>query len=190
MDKETILKIIKKSDLRPPVSIEYLNELEKNFSIQFPEEFKIFYSEISNGLNISNGRNLHSIETIVKKIEQAKELSGIDFIQQKFTLANAYMWETPQYEEEYAEDEYEDEEDDEYNELSRNALFGNIEIIDMGCGETWKLIVNGNFYGTVWNESEYGIAPCNPKLTFFEWFELWYFRKDIPLDFSGSAWDK
>ena len=91
------------------------------------------------------------------------------------------MWETPQ-----EENDNEEEED----ELSQIAHFGNIEITNMGCGETWNLIVNGNFYGTMWNKSEYGIVPCDPKLTFFDWFELWYLKKYISLDFSGSKWDK
>ena len=174
-----IKSMIEANAVRELVSVEYLQKVENDLGIIFPEEFKLFYSQVSNGLTTSPYRKLHSIETILNRIEQEKESSGMNLIQQKFTLENAYMWETPG----------EDEEAEDDDELYQLAYCGKIEIADMGCGETWHLIVNGNFYGTMWNCSEYGIAPCQPKLTFLDWVELWYLNKPIELDFSGSKWE-
>lgn len=46
-------------------------------------------------------------------------------------------------------------------------------MIDIGCGQTWNIIVFGKEYGKMWNYTDVGIAPAAPELSFLEWFEFW-----------------
>lgn len=47
------------------------------------------------------------------------------------------------------------------------------EMIDIGCGQTWNIIVCGKEYGKMWNCTDVGIAPAAPELSSLEWFEFW-----------------
>ena len=42
-----------------------------------------------------------------------------------------------------------------------------------GCGIDWALIVTGPQRGYVWQFTEAGIIPCQPVMTFCEWFSQW-----------------
>lgn len=48
-DLNKIYSILKNGITYPPVSTEYINNMEKKLGIIFPDEFKIFYTRISNG---------------------------------------------------------------------------------------------------------------------------------------------
>ena len=48
--------------------------------------------------------------------------------------------------------------------------YGNIELIGIGCGQTWNIIVCGKEYVKRWNYTEVGIPPAAPKLSFLELF--------------------
>lgn len=68
-DINKIYSILENGATYPPVSIEYINNIEKNFNIIFPHEFKFFYTKISNGVYI-NKQRLYNIEKIINKIEK------------------------------------------------------------------------------------------------------------------------
>ncbi len=153
-----IHSILKKGTAYPPVSIEYIENIEKQLNITFPDDFKIFYTQISNGAYVSRHHRLYSIEKILNKLEE-KQLN------KKFSFNNSYVW---GYELSMT--------------LHPEVDFGNIEIADMGCGMTWCLIVNSNLsYGTMWFFSEVGILKSTNNSNFFEWFELWSQGKDDEL---------
>ncbi len=48
-DLNKIYSILKNGITYLPVSTEYINNMEKKLDIIFPDEFKIFYTKISNG---------------------------------------------------------------------------------------------------------------------------------------------
>lgn len=150
--------ILKKGITYNPVSIEYIENIEKQLNINFPDDFKIFYTQISNGVYINRHYKLYNIEKILNKLEKKQ-------LDKKFNFNNSCVW---------------------GNELSimphPEVDFGNIEIADMGCGMTWCLIINSNLsYGTMWFFSEVGILKSTNNSNFFEWFELWSQGKDDEL---------
>ncbi len=153
-----IHSILEKGTAYPPVSIEYIKNIEKQLNITFPDDFKIFYTQISNGAYVSRHHRLYSIEKILNKLEKKQ-------LDKKFNFNNSYVW------------------GDELSmTLHPEVDFGNIEIADMGCGMTWCLIVNSNLsYGTMWLFSEVGILKSTNNSNFFEWFELWSQGKDDEL---------
>ena len=148
-----IYLILKNSTTYPVVSTEYLNIIEKKFNIILPNEFKIFYSQFSNGIRI-NRRRLHNIERIVSQLDKDK-------INKKFNFKQSLVWGDELSIQPHPEVEY-----------------GNIEVADMGDGMIWRLIVNGNEYGKMWLSTEMGIEKCHTDLNFLEWFELWSQKKD------------
>lgn len=50
---------------------------------------------------------------------------------------------------------------------------GTLLLIDVGCGQTFRLIVTGKCRGEVWYQSEMGIQPCCQRQDFLGWFEKW-----------------
>ena len=147
----------------PTVSREYLHEIEQTFAIKFPEDFKFFYSEISNGICVNNNtineKEIYNIETVLKKIKETEKKFGIfkkDLITQTFPFDKPYIWG-----------------DEGSFDLHLEVEYGNIEVANVGDGETWNLILSGSSCGNVWNFSEWGISPCNPNLTFLRWAEMW-----------------
>lgn len=159
-----ILKMLENTTLSTTVSVELLNEIEVNYKIVLPYEFKIFYSTISNG-QISpykyNRYKIHSIEKILKILEDKNKFYGVDLLNQKFEYVKPWIW----------------GEEGSY-ELHQEAHYGSIEIANMGDGETWNLIVNGNSYGVMWNFTEWGITPCKSNLNFLDWFEKWFNQEE------------
>ncbi len=143
-----ILNMLKKSNMYSPISLKQLNEIEERFNIILPEDFKMFYTTISNGNIDVEGYELNDIDTILLKSK---------FIDKKFKFSKEYIW-------------------GDENSLTphEEIQFGNIEIVDMGDGASWHLIINGDSYDTMWLFSEFGIMPCTPHHNFIEWFEKWF----------------
>lgn len=140
----------KKITMNEPVSIDKINNFENTYGIILPEEFCKFYTEVGNGCNCMIDNNP------LFKLDQIK--SDIDEIKLVFPFKEYYIWE-------------DDQEQD--KEQMNQVWYGNIKIIDIGCGESWHLIVTGEERGQMWHFCEVGIQPCSPELSFLEWFEFW-----------------
>lgn len=168
---EDIKKMLQLSgcELNLPISMAYLNELENRLNIILPNDFKLFYSTISNGKAspFNHGHfGLFTIEEMEKRLKEKTKFYKINIINKEFNFDKPWIWGD--------KDSY---------ELHPTTDYGNLEIVDMGCGMSWNLIVKGNPYGTMWNFSEWGIQPCcpnkdNPNLNFLDWFEVWFKTKD------------
>ena len=48
-----------------------------------------------------------------------------------------------------------------------------MELIDIGCGQTFQLIITGPCRGEVWSLCEMGTQPCCQRQDFLGWFERW-----------------
>ena len=55
----------------------------------------------------------------------------------------------------------------------RPVLDGNLELIDIGCGQTFCLIVTGPCRGEIWHFTDVGIQPCCRRQDFLGWLEKW-----------------
>jgi len=130
------------------VSKESVEIFENNYRITLPEEFKQFYTEIGNGCQVMLD------EFPLRRLEDIK--SDVGDVQLEFPYENSFIWGN-----------------DLEQEQIEYAYHGNMELIDIGCGETWNLIVTGKEKGQMWSFCEVGIQPCAPKLSFLEWFEFW-----------------
>lgn len=46
---------------------------------------------------------------------------------------------------------------------------GQLELVDCGCGESYRLIVSGGAKGEVWHVAENGIIPYGDGMDFLDW---------------------
>lgn len=90
-----------------------------------------------------------------------QELSG------PFMLETFWLWE----DDERASDIIE-------AEMKDKVYRGNMELINLGCGMSYRLIVTGNCRGEVWNYTDVGVQPCCERQDFLGWFELWLDNQD------------
>lgn len=139
-EKEYIDEQIK-DELSSPIPMETINKFEKEHNITLPNDFKLFYTTITDGLYIDEEIELLDFESIY--FEE-------DYINKEFKYKKPYIlkpWK-------------EDLKDDVYN--------GNIMLFELGDGTTLNLIINGKQKGQIWNFSEVGITPLFPSMNFFE----------------------
>lgn len=129
------------------ISKEKIREFEKKNNIYLPEELKLFYSEIGNGCKMIDGYCLQRFEDLVFDICKAKE---------EFIFTEYWIWE-----------------DDDNEDLIDKVDKGNIQLIDVGDGQSWNIIITGNERGQMWFFTDIGIQPCTPRRDFLSWFEYW-----------------
>lgn len=129
------------------ISKEKIREFEKKNNIYLPEELKLFYSEIGNGCKMIDGYYLQKFEDLVFDICKVKE---------EFIFTEYWIWE-----------------DDDNEDLIDEVDKGNIQLIDVGDGQSWNIIITGKERGQMWFFTDIGIQPCAPKRDFLSWFEYW-----------------
>ena len=59
------------------------------------------------------------------------------------------------------------------SDMADKVYRGNLELIDLGDGMSYRLIVNGKCQGEVWHFTDVGVQPCYERQDFLGWFELW-----------------
>jgi len=135
--------------LNKPTSRDALKKIETEYGITLPDELVMFYTEISNGCTMIDGFELLCIENW--KIDSKK-------IKCEFPFSECWLWEV----------ETEPDKD-----LLQAIHCGNISLIDIGCGQTWRIVIKGGEKGNMWFFTDVGIQPCSPKQNFLSWLEFW-----------------
>ncbi|MCL1810486.1 MAG: hypothetical protein FWG42_12085 [Clostridiales bacterium] len=136
--------------LNPVVPEEAVREFELANDILLPEELFGFYTMVGNGGKMFGGypqKSLKKFEDLTIDIEKVKK---------EFPYTEYWVWE-------------DEEEDVDLGEVGN----GNIELMDLGDGQTWNIIVTGKERGQMWIFSDVGIEPCAPKRDFLSWYESW-----------------
>jgi len=143
-------KILDKNfELNPVISIEVIHQFEKQNNIVFPEELVLFYTLIGNGGKMFGGYPIKKFEDLNIDIEKAKK---------EFPFTDYWIW----------EDE-EDNIDTDFDIIGN----GNIELIDIGCCQTWNIIITGKERGNMWLFTDVGIGPSTQKPGFLSWYECY-----------------
>jgi len=138
----------------PPISKKTIFDFEKINDIILPEELVVFYTEIANGCDTVDSNDLIRFEEL--KFDNLKQ------IKKEFKFTDRWIWEN--------------DGSNEINEsLYKEVSNGNIVLVDLGCGQTWNIVINGKERGQMWLFSDVGIAPCSPKRNFLTWFEDWIY---------------
>lgn len=129
------------------LSEETIRQFENKCHVCLPEAYRLFLQKVGDGCKMIDGFYLKKLCEITPE-----DLSV------PFMMREAWVWE---------------EEDIDRERLETTISCGNIELIDIGDGMSYHLIVSGGSRGEVWNFTDVGVQPCCERQDFFGWFELW-----------------
>lgn len=139
------------------LSEETIVSFESKCGIELPKAYRMFLTNVGNGCpSMIDGFRLKSLEEI--KIQD---------LSHPFQFEQEWIWED------------DDRPSDIIDEEIKNKVYqGEIELIDIGCGMSFNLIVSGKCRGEVWCFSDVGVQPCCERQDFLGWFELWLDNQD------------
>ena len=130
---------------------------EDHHNVKLPQAYRMFLQRIGNGCkHMFHRRRLNDLENCPHQA-----------LSEPFLLEKFWIWE-------------DDERDSDAIEADmQNKVYrGNIELINLGCGISYNLIITGNHRGEVWNFTDVGVQPCCEPQDFLGWFELWLDNQD------------
>lgn len=140
-----------KIKLLQTINEEDVREFEEKYKIRIPENYKAFIKEIGDGwegIKI-NGEEIRNCRRFKDCIYDEKGIS------RKFKYTDSWIWE----EDEEATDK----------KISNALKNGSIELMDLGDGMTYRLIVNGPSAGQIWMFTGEGVTPYGNSPDFFDW---------------------
>lgn len=167
MDSRTILnelqELLSEEDcsLISPITLDEIRLFEEKHSVSLPEEYVSFL------LNIAAGGEIRSLGTIIPFNEIVVDGSRLS---KPFPYTEGWNWLLDGYD----IDTIDKSSGGKYDAISD----GTLTLADIGCGESWFLVVTGESRGEMWQKCEFGIQPTDKRLGFLEW--LSYYLKDIP----------
>ena len=154
----------------PPLKKSEVIEFCHKYDVDLPEEYVLFLTEIGDGWK--------------ETINEVCDTSNMNRLSESFRVGENLRKEFPFTESWVWEDgggdnwsQMEGESDEKYKErlksLREEALNGQIELIDVGGGGGWCLIISGKSKGEVWFVCGEGVGSCVERLSFFEWLRKW-----------------
>ena len=167
-------------EMNPPIAIEEVIEIEKQYSIKFPAEYRAFITTIANG-GFGPNFGLLSIERSLQWLygEILQDKIDYDYLKIPFIHTSAYNpYDDPYLTEmsdkcdrgEISESEF----DLVYSSVYDYSTAGTITISLEGCGYNYFLVVTGATRGQVWFNADVGDGRYIPlNLSFLDWYEQW-----------------
>lgn len=154
----------KKIEVGPCCTEKEIAAFEAIHGVSLPSAYRAFLLSVGNGCrHMLDGFPLRSLQEAVP--ENASR---------PFMLEDAWVWE----DDDRSEDAIE-------REMDARVFCGEMELIDIGCGMSFNLIVAGRCRGEMWCFSDVGAQPCCPRQDFLDWFERWLDEGDDVDYFSG-----
>lgn len=123
--------------LNPPLPMEKIFEFEKKYNVKLPEELVEFYTQVADGAWIVTPLNYEE-----NKLYSFDEwIFDKDLISRGFEVENEMVY-------------------DEFCEIRNNGgnydflYCGTVELMDLGCAESYKIVVKGKHYGEIFADCE------------------------------------
>lgn len=126
-----------------------ITAFQESAGIKLPKEYAAFLTKIGDGFEIRSN-TFHYVLPPLQKVSFEPEC-----IRKRFSHREMWIWE-------------DDETATEQKILSATRN-GQLELIDCGCGESYRLIVCGGAKGEVWHVTENGIIPYGDGMDFLDW---------------------
>lgn len=144
----------------PVASAGKTEKFETENRITLPVDYKLFIQHIGDGGDGPPEYGIKPIGTDAGWWFDAQRKAWLTFenIRKPFPFSEQWIWEG---------DEAEN------TELQGRIFDGNIYLGTDGCGMDWTLIISGEQRGFVWQITDVGISPCQPPMTFLQWFTKW-----------------
>ncbi len=126
-----------------------ITAFQENIGVKWPKEYVAFLTKIGDGFEI-RFNTFHYVLPPLQKVSYDSEC-----IRKRFCHREMWIWE-------------DDETATEQKILSATRN-GQLELVDCGCGESYRLIVCGGAKGEVWSVAENGIIPYGDGMDFLDW---------------------
>ena len=140
---------IREQDIQmgPVLSEEEICSFEQKHGITLPEGYRRFLLEVGDGCDMFDGFDFLPLN------------AERDF--QNFSASFPFT--------EYVIEDDEPLSDEFWEQVTQ----GTLELIDIGDGQTFNLVITGPCRGEIWHFSEMGVQPCCQRQDFLGWFERW-----------------
>ena len=149
---ERIKAAIKEQDIQmgPVLSKEEIRAFEQKHGIVLPEGYRRFLLEVGDGCDMFDGYDFLPLGA-----KREVENYGEPFRYQEYWV------------------DWDNLEEDEEPPFGNPFTSGTLELIDIGDGQTFELVITGPCRGEVWHFCELGVQPCCQRQDFLGWFERW-----------------
>lgn len=136
---------------RPPLKRDAIDTFQEQTGIKLPKEYTAFLTKIGDGFEIKFDHFFYRFPPL------AEIPYDSECVKKRFSHREVWCWE---------------EDPNATNQKIANATRnGQIELIDCGCGRSFRLIVCGGAKGEVWDMADVGIAPYGNGLDFLDWMK-------------------
>ena len=136
--------------MNPVLSEEQVRAFEQKHQITLPEGYRRFLLEVGDGCYMFD--DYPSYQLLPLEADRPAENYAAPFPFTEYVIEG----------DEPLSDEF-------WEQVQR----GTLELIDIGCGQTFQLIITGPCRGEVWSLCEMGTHPCCQRQDFLGWFERW-----------------
>jgi len=164
-------------ELNPAIQKSIIDDFEQSTGISLPEELVLFYTEIGNGCKLKSlrkGVQTPETDALLKLLNKHKSDRLWEYESYHASVLRGFedlLIDMDKINEEFPYKMYWNWEDDPSDVDIEPIHNGNIELINIGCGETWNIIVTGEERGKMWNFADVGISPSYSNCGFLSWFE-------------------
>ena len=133
---------------RPPLKRSDITAFQERTGIKLPKEYVAFLTKIGDGFEVQLNSYLYVFQPL-------QMLSfNPECIKKRFTHREIWFW---------------DDENATEQKILSATQNGQLELVDSGCGESYRLIVCGGAKGEVWSMAENGIIPYSDGTDFLDW---------------------
>ncbi|MEY8404632.1 leucine-rich repeat domain-containing protein [Oscillospiraceae bacterium 44-34] len=135
----------------PPLKRTDITAFQEKTGVKLPKEYAAFLTQIGDGFQVE-------LDSFSYKFPPLSEvLYNPEGIKKRFSHREAWVWE--------------DDDSATSRKIAAATTNGQLELVDRGCGQSYRLIVCGGAKGEVWDMSDVGIAPYGNGLDFLDWLQ-------------------
>ncbi len=144
---------------RPPLKRADITAFQETTGVKLPREYVAFLTQIGDGFQVKFDSFLYKFPPL------AEVIFNPEGIKKRFSHREAWIWE--------------DDDKATGRKIKAATTNGQLELVDRGCGQSYRLIVCGGAKGEVWDMADVGIAPYGNGLDFLDWLRDFLDRKAI-----------
>ena len=133
----------------PPLKRTDITAFQEKTGVKLPKEYAAFLTQIGDGFQVKLDSFLYKLPPLSEVIYDPEG------IKKRFSHREAWVWE--------------DDDSATGRKIAAATTNGQIELVDRGCGQSYRLIVCGGAKGEVWDMADVGIAPYGNGLDFLDW---------------------
>lgn len=136
---------------RPPLGRADIAAFQEKTGVKLPKEYTAFLTQIGDGFEVK-------FQSFVYRLPPLAEVRyDPEGVKKRFSHREAWVWE--------------DDDSATDKKIAAATENGQIELVDRGCGQSFRLIVCGGAKGEVWDVADVGVAPYGNGLDFLDWLK-------------------